>query len=62
MDQHLVVMKLNQQQLELLDRTIARGVAPDRTTLVLTALREYAKAHQNDAHKSTSEIEGENHE
>ena len=39
-----VVMRLNQQQLELLDRTIARGVAPDREALIRLALREYAAA------------------
>lgn len=37
-----VVLKLNQQQLELLDRTIAQGVAPDRVSLVRLALSEYA--------------------
>ncbi|MDB5992383.1 MAG: hypothetical protein JWQ10_3786 [Herbaspirillum sp.] len=44
-----IVMKLNQQQLELLDRTIAKGVAPDRTTLVRLALKEYAAQHRNGA-------------
>ena len=38
----LVTVKLNQQQLELLDRTIAKGVAPDRASLIRLALREYA--------------------
>ena len=37
-----VTVQLNQQQLELLDRTIARGVAPDRAALIRLALREYA--------------------
>lgn len=41
----VVTLKLNQQQLELLDRTIARGVAPDRVSLIRLALREYATAH-----------------
>jgi Arc/MetJ-type ribon-helix-helix transcriptional regulator len=41
----LVTLKLNQQQLELLDRAIARGVAPDRASLVRLALREYAATH-----------------
>ena len=44
-----VVLKLNQQQLELLDRTIAQGVATDRAALVLHALRQYAAAHRADA-------------
>ena len=42
MPEHVVVLKLNQQQLELLDRTIARGVAADRAALVRLALREHA--------------------
>ena len=46
---HPVVLKLNQQQLELLDRTVALGVAPDRAALVLHALRAYAAAHQKRA-------------
>ena len=37
-----VSVPLNRQQLELLDRTIARGVAPDRAALLKLALREYA--------------------
>ena len=40
-----IVLKLNQQQLELMDRTIARGAAPDREALVRLALREYAAKH-----------------
>ena len=47
-DHHLnrvvVTLKLNQQQLELIDRTIARGIAPDRESLIRLALREYAAA------------------
>jgi metal-responsive CopG/Arc/MetJ family transcriptional regulator len=43
-----VVLKLNQQQLELLDRTIARGVAADRAELIRLALREYAAKHRSD--------------
>jgi Arc/MetJ-type ribon-helix-helix transcriptional regulator len=41
----VVTLKLNQQQLELVDRTIARGIAADRAALVRLALREYAAAH-----------------
>ena len=37
-----VVIKLNQQQVELLDRTVAQGAAADRVALVRKALREYA--------------------
>jgi metal-responsive CopG/Arc/MetJ family transcriptional regulator len=45
LDGKLVVLKLNQQQLELLDRTVARGAAPDRLALIRRALREYAARH-----------------
>ena len=37
-----VTLRLNRQQLELIDRTVARGVAPDRASLVRLALKEYA--------------------
>ncbi|SON55658.1 hypothetical protein HDIA_2117 [Hartmannibacter diazotrophicus] len=35
-------LTLNAQQLELIDRTVAKGVAPDRTALVRLALKEMA--------------------
>ena len=38
----IVTLKLNQQQLELIDRTLSRGLAADRAALVRLALREYA--------------------
>jgi hypothetical protein len=50
----IVKLRLNQQQLELMDRTIAQGVAPDRIALVRLALREYAAAHEADAAKGTA--------
>lgn len=37
-----ITVKLNQQQLELLDRTVAKGVAADRLALIKLALRETA--------------------
>jgi metal-responsive CopG/Arc/MetJ family transcriptional regulator len=40
-----VILELNQQQLELIDRTIAKGVAADRESLIRLALREYAERH-----------------
>jgi hypothetical protein len=43
-----VTLKLNQQQLALVDRTIAAGVAPDRAALVRLALREYAASHASE--------------
>jgi Arc/MetJ-type ribon-helix-helix transcriptional regulator len=45
-----VTLRLNQQQLELIDRTIARGIAPDRESLIKLALREYAAAHAGVTH------------
>ena len=54
MAETVVKLRLNQQQLELLDRTIAQGVAPDRVALVRLALHEYAAAHQAEASKETS--------
>jgi hypothetical protein len=42
----VVTLRLNQQQLELFDRTVARGVAKDRVALVKLALHEYAAKHR----------------
>jgi Arc/MetJ-type ribon-helix-helix transcriptional regulator len=47
----VVKLRLNQQQLELVDRMIARGVAPDRAALVRLALREYGAARHAKADK-----------
>lgn len=41
MPSHTVPLPLNQQQRELLEKTIARGLAPDLQSLVRRALREY---------------------
>jgi hypothetical protein len=49
MAETIVTLRLNQQQLELMDRTIAQGVAPDRVALVRLALREYAAARKAEA-------------
>ena len=49
MDGHKVVLQLNQQQMELVDKTVARGEAEDRAALILRALREYAAAHGKNA-------------
>jgi metal-responsive CopG/Arc/MetJ family transcriptional regulator len=49
MTQTIVRLQLNQQQLELMDRTIAQGVAADREALVRLALREYAAARKAEA-------------
>ncbi len=44
-----VTLRLNQQQLELLDRTVAKGVAASREALVRHALRGYAAARGGEA-------------
>jgi len=49
MTETIVRLRLNQQQLELMDRTIAQGVAADREALVRLALREYAAARKPNA-------------
>ncbi|WP_454620253.1 hypothetical protein [Bradyrhizobium cenepequi] len=48
MDETVIKLRLNQQQLELMDRTIAQGIAPDRAALVRLALREYATTRKSD--------------
>ncbi len=45
MSNHQIQVKLNQQQVELLDRTLERFDGKDRADLVVTALREYCAAH-----------------
>lgn len=37
-----IVLRLNQQQLELIDRTVATGIAADRAALVRLAITEQA--------------------
>ena len=53
----VIKLRLNQQQLELLDRTIARGVAPDRVALVHLALREYAAARKAETQAKPNDLE-----
>jgi Arc/MetJ-type ribon-helix-helix transcriptional regulator len=45
MAEHIVRLRLNQQQLELIDKTVKAGEAPSRTELIRRALREFAVAH-----------------
>lgn len=45
----VVTLALNQQQLELVDRTVASGVAPSREALVRLALRELAARRAGEA-------------
>jgi Arc/MetJ-type ribon-helix-helix transcriptional regulator len=57
MAENVVKLQLNQQQLELMDRTIARGVAPDRAALVRLAIREYAASRQAETHAKANDLE-----
>ncbi len=43
MQEHEIVLKLNQQQQELLERTVQKGIAASQADLVRLALREYAE-------------------
>ena len=50
----VVTLRLNKQQLELFDRTIARGVAKDKVALVKLALREYAAKHETSRRETSA--------
>jgi Arc/MetJ-type ribon-helix-helix transcriptional regulator len=45
MAEHTVILRLNQQQLELIDRTVQKGEAADRAALIRRALVEHARKH-----------------
>jgi Arc/MetJ-type ribon-helix-helix transcriptional regulator len=55
--ENVIKLQLNQQQLELMDRTIARGVAPDRAALVRLAIREYAAARKAETSAKPNDLE-----
>jgi hypothetical protein len=55
--ENVIKLQLNQQQLELMDRTIARGVAADRAALVRLAIREYAAARKAETSAKPSDLE-----
>ncbi len=57
MAENVIKLQLNQQQLELLDRTIARGIAPDRAALVRLAIREYAAARKAETSAKPNDVE-----
>ena len=57
MAETVIKLRLNQQQLELMDRTIAQGVAADRAALVRLALREYAAARKAEARAKPNDRE-----
>lgn len=54
MTDNVIRVVLNQQQLELLDATIERGIAADRSSLVRLALREFAVRHGSNSAKQDS--------
>jgi Arc/MetJ-type ribon-helix-helix transcriptional regulator len=53
----VITVRLNQQQLELMDRTIANGVASDRAALVRLAVREYAAARMAETKPKPNDLE-----
>jgi metal-responsive CopG/Arc/MetJ family transcriptional regulator len=57
MAENVIKLQLNQQQLELLDRTISRGVAADRAALVRLAIREYAAARKAETKAKPNDLE-----
>ena len=57
MAEKVIKLQLNQQQLELMDRTIAQGVAPDRAALVRLAVREYAAARKAETQAKANDVE-----
>ena len=57
MAENVIKLQLNQQQLELIDRTIASGVAPDRAALVRLAIREYAAARKAETTVRANDLE-----
>ena len=59
MAENVIKLQLNQQQLELMDRTIARGVAPDRIALVRLALREYVAARKVETTAKPNDLEAQ---
>jgi Arc/MetJ-type ribon-helix-helix transcriptional regulator len=55
--ENVIKLRLNQQQLELMDRTIARGIASDRAALVRLAIREYAAARKTETKPKPNDLE-----
>lgn len=52
MAEKTVVLVINHQQLELMDKAIAQRIALDRVALVRLALREFAEPHTPDDAKT----------
>jgi hypothetical protein len=49
-----LLVPLNRQQLDLIDRTLARGLAPNRAELLRLALREYTGRHDGGVPKAAA--------
>ena len=45
MSDHRVVLRLNRQQIELIDKSVEAGRGVSRDDLIRRALREFARAH-----------------
>jgi metal-responsive CopG/Arc/MetJ family transcriptional regulator len=58
MNERLVSVALNQQQLELIDNTLARGAATNRIELFKKALKEYAAGHSSASKRTDKVVSG----
>jgi metal-responsive CopG/Arc/MetJ family transcriptional regulator len=58
MNEKLISVALNQQQLELIDNTLARGVAASRIELFRKALKEYAAGHSSTSKRTDKVVSG----
>jgi Arc/MetJ-type ribon-helix-helix transcriptional regulator len=52
-----IKLRLNQQQIELIDNTIRAGESNSRDDLVRRALREFAKANLPKPEKTTNDVD-----
>lgn len=53
---HQISVPLNRQQLELVDRTLAQGLAPSRSELLKLALREHMARQQAAAQAQPAQV------
>ena len=49
MGEHKIILRLNQQQLELIHNTVEKGEAQSSEALIQRALREYSATHKPSA-------------
>jgi len=57
MSRDTVTVRLNQQQRELVDKTIERGVASSPEDLLRKALREYWRDHFHESAPTSGEVQ-----